>query len=53
MLFDEATYGDLLTLTGDRGAKGLLERYGGKVRAVEVAGARPVDIDTTKDLEKL
>lgn len=53
VLFDEATYDDLLTLTGDRGAKGLIERYGSKVLAVDVDGPRPVDIDTTKDLEKL
>jgi molybdenum cofactor cytidylyltransferase len=53
VLFDEATYGDLLTLKGDRGAKGLAERYGPKVRSVEVAGPRPTDIDTTQDLERL
>lgn len=53
VLFDEATYDDLLTLTGDRGAKGLIERYGSKVLAVDVEGPRPVDIDTTKDLERL
>ena len=53
VLFDEATYNDLLTLTGDRGAKGLLERYGAKVLSVDVAGPRPIDIDTTKDLERL
>lgn len=53
VLFDEATYDDLLTLTGDRGAKGLIEQYGAKVLSVDVPGPRPVDIDTTKDLEKL
>ena len=53
VLFDEATYDDLLTLKGDRGAKGLIERYGSKVLSVEVPGSRPLDIDTTKDLEKL
>jgi molybdenum cofactor cytidylyltransferase len=53
VLFDEATYDDLLTLRGDRGAKSLIERYGAKVRTVEVGGSRPVDIDTTKDLERL
>jgi molybdenum cofactor cytidylyltransferase len=53
VLFDEATYDDLLTLRGDRGAKSLIERYGASVRSVDVGGSRPVDIDTTKDLEKL
>ena len=53
VLFDEATYDDLLTLKGDRGAKGLIERHGAKVLAVDVEGPRPLDIDTPKDLEKL
>ena len=53
VLFDEAVYGDLLALEGDRGAKGLIERYGSRVLSVDVEGTRPVDIDTTKDLEKL
>jgi CTP:molybdopterin cytidylyltransferase MocA/NifU-like protein involved in Fe-S cluster formation len=53
VLFDEATYDDLLALSADRGARGLIERYGTKVLSVEVGGPRPVDIDTTKDLEKL
>jgi molybdenum cofactor cytidylyltransferase len=53
VLFDEAAYDDLLTLTGDRGARGLIDRYGPKVLSVDVAGPRPVDIDTTNDLERL
>jgi molybdenum cofactor cytidylyltransferase len=53
VLFDEATYGDLLALEGDRGAKGLIDRYGAKVLSVAVEGPRPVDIDTTQDLERL
>lgn len=53
VLFDEATYDALLTLKGDRGAKGLIERYGEKVLSVDVTGPRPVDIDTPKDLERL
>lgn len=53
VLFDEATYSDLLTLEGDRGAKGLIERYGATVLSVDVAGPRPIDVDTTTDLERL
>jgi molybdenum cofactor cytidylyltransferase len=53
VLFDEAAFGDLLALKGDRGAKGLIERYGSRVLSVDVDGPRPVDIDTTKDLERL
>ena len=53
VLFDEAAFGDLLALAGDRGAKGLIERYGSRVLSVDIDGPRPVDIDTTKDLERL
>jgi molybdenum cofactor cytidylyltransferase len=53
VLFTNAVYPDLLALTGDRGAKGLIERLGTNVVPVDVAGPRPLDIDTTNDLEKL
>jgi molybdenum cofactor cytidylyltransferase len=53
VLFDEAVYGDLLSLKGDRGAKGLIERYGDEVLSVDVDGPRPVDVDVTADLDKL
>lgn len=53
VLFDEALYDDLLGLKGDRGAKGLIDRFGDRVLSVEVAGSRPLDIDTTHDLERL
>jgi molybdenum cofactor cytidylyltransferase len=53
VLFTSAVYPDLLALTGDRGAKGLIERLGTSVVPVDVAGPRPLDIDTTNDLEKL
>jgi molybdenum cofactor cytidylyltransferase len=53
VLFDEAVYGDLLSLKGDRGAKGLIDRYGDKVLSVDVDGPRPIDIDVTADLDKL
>jgi molybdenum cofactor cytidylyltransferase len=53
VLFDEAVYGDLLSLTGDRGAKGLIERFGERVLPVDVEGPRPIDVDVAADLEKL
>jgi molybdenum cofactor cytidylyltransferase len=53
VLFDEAVYEDLLGLKGDRGAKGLIDRFGSRVLSVDVPGPRPLDIDTTHDLEKL
>jgi molybdenum cofactor cytidylyltransferase len=53
VLFTEAVYEDLLALTGDRGAKALIEKFGDNVVPVDVAGPRPLDVDTTKDLERL
>jgi CTP:molybdopterin cytidylyltransferase MocA len=53
VLFDKVVYPELLRLAGDRGAKGLIETYGPKVLSVDVEGPRPLDVDTTGDLEKL
>lgn len=53
VLFTAAVYPDLLALTGDRGARGLIEKHRANVVPVDVAGPRPVDIDTTNDLERL
>jgi molybdenum cofactor cytidylyltransferase len=53
VLFDEAVYDELLELTGDRGAKGLIERFGSRVLSVDVGHERPLDIDTTHDMERL
>lgn len=53
VLFDKVVYPELLRLEGDRGAKGLIEAYGSKVLSVDVEGPRPLDVDTTGDLEKL
>jgi molybdenum cofactor cytidylyltransferase len=53
VLFTEAVYPDLRALTGDRGAKGLIAKYGPRVVSVDVGGPRPVDIDTPTDLERL
>ncbi|HET9423772.1 MAG TPA: NTP transferase domain-containing protein [Gemmatimonadaceae bacterium] len=53
VLFDQAIYGDLLELKGDRGAKGLIDRLGDAVLSVDVEQPRPIDIDRPEDLDRL
>jgi molybdenum cofactor cytidylyltransferase len=53
VLFDGSVFPDLLALQGDRGAKGLIDRLGDGVLAVDVAQARPVDIDVPDDLNRI
>ncbi|HEU4719752.1 MAG TPA: nucleotidyltransferase family protein [Gemmatimonadaceae bacterium] len=43
----------LLSLTGDRGARDLLDSLGDAVAVVEVAGPRPADVDTPAALASL
>ena len=43
----------LLSLTGDRGARDLLDSLGDAVASVEVVGARPADVDTPAALAAL
>ena len=52
-LFAAEHFPSLLTLEGDRGARDLLASLGDAVAVVEVAGARPADVDTPETLEKL
>lgn len=53
VLFDGTVYPDLLQLTGDRGARGLIEGMGNRVLSVDAGGHRPLDIDLPEDLGKL
>lgn len=50
-LIGAEVFPSLLALTGDRGARELLESLGDAVATVEVAGARPADVDTPAELE--
>ena len=52
-LFAAELFPALLALTGDRGARDLLESLGDAVATVEVAEARPTDVDTPAALERL
>jgi molybdenum cofactor cytidylyltransferase len=53
VLFDRSVFGELAELSGDVGAKPLIERSADRVAYVDVAHAAPVDIDTTGDLRDL
>jgi molybdenum cofactor cytidylyltransferase len=53
VLFDKAVYRELLTLEGDRGARGLIDRMAAVVLSVDVDQPRPVDVDRPEDIEKL
>lgn len=53
VLFDEKVYPDLLRLTGDRGARGLIDAMGARVLSVDAGADRPLDIDVPDDLTRL
>jgi molybdenum cofactor cytidylyltransferase len=53
VLFDKAVYGNLMQLSGDRGARGLIDTFGAAVLSVDVDQPRPVDIDRPADIEQL
>jgi molybdenum cofactor cytidylyltransferase len=52
-LFAAELFPSLLALDGDRGARELLESLGDAVVSVNVAGARPADVDTPETLGAL
>ena len=52
-LFGASLFPVLCALDGDRGARTLLASLGDAVTGVEVAGARPADVDTPEALEAL
>lgn len=53
VLLDATLRGALSQLTGDRGARGLLEGLGDRVGRLAVGGAAPRDVDTPDDLRAL
>ena len=52
-LFAAELFPSLLALDGDRGARDLLDSLGSAVVSIDVAGARPADVDTPAALEAL
>lgn len=53
VLFDDTMRRHLATLTGDTGARALLERMGDRVVVVAVDSPAPRDVDTREDLQAL
>lgn len=51
VLFDSSLFQELLELTGDQGAKPVLERHAGEIRRLVVSAALPADLDTPEDYE--
>jgi molybdenum cofactor cytidylyltransferase len=53
VIFDRRFFPELLTLTGDRGARDLIDRHTDILTAVPFAFPPPLDVDTQEDLQKL
>lgn len=54
VIFHKELFSDLLKLTGDRGAKGLIEKYKAKAVFLDWDDESPfLDVDTWEDYEKL
>jgi molybdenum cofactor cytidylyltransferase len=53
VLFAAPVFAELLTLTGDRGARAVVERDPARLALVDIAFPMPRDIDTPEDYERL
>ena len=53
VLVDRSLFGELLAVTGDEGARGVIARDPARVHRVEFPFAMPLDVDTRADLERL
>ena len=53
VLFARSVFAELAELTGDRGAKPVIERDASRVAFVDVDAAAPRDVDTRADLDAL
>lgn len=53
VLVDRSLFGELLAVTGDEGARGVIARDAARVHRVELPYAMPADVDTRADLERL
>jgi molybdenum cofactor cytidylyltransferase len=53
VLFDRSTFDELLALSGDRGARAVVERDPGRVAVVEMNETQPIDVDTPADLARV
>jgi molybdenum cofactor cytidylyltransferase len=53
VLFGRATFGALMSLTGDTGARSVLDALGGRAAVVAVDDDAPLDVDTPDALRRL
>ena len=53
VLFAADVFPELLALTGDRGARAVVEKDASRLAVVDVAQAMPSDVDTPEDYERL
>jgi molybdenum cofactor cytidylyltransferase len=53
VLFAASLFAELLAVTGDQGARGVIARDPGRVEAVRFPFAPPPDVDTPEDYERL
>jgi molybdenum cofactor cytidylyltransferase len=53
VLFDRSVFPELAGLTGDEGARSVVDRAPGRTALVEIGDAQPVDVDTPEDLARL
>ncbi len=53
VLFDAAVFPELYAITGDRGAREVIERDPSRVRLVHIDADVPKDVDTPEDLASL
>ena len=53
VLFARSMFGELFELSGDRGAKPVIERDSARVAYVDVDAPMPLDVDTVEDAEAL
>ena len=53
VLFDRSVFPELSMLEGDVGAKSVIYRSAERVAFVDVASARPIDVDVPEDLRRL
>lgn len=53
VLFSHSLFPEMRQVTGDLGAKDIIERHHAKLRLVPVAAARPSDVDTPEAYEAL
>jgi len=53
VLFDRATWGELESIEGDKGARDVLRKHPEWIRAAEIERDLPADLDTWEDYERL